>query len=59
MTDISNNAGASTGEQNLGRVTVCRGKGAISGDTSSTTETDINSVSDQYDERFDEVNYYE
>lgn len=59
MADISNNAGAAAGNQKLGRVTVGYGEKAVSGNTSSVKETDINSVSSKYDDRFDEVNYYE
>ncbi len=59
MADISNNAGGASGNQKLGRVTVGYGEKAVSGNTSSVKESDINAVSDKYDDRFDEINYYE
>jgi hypothetical protein len=71
--DISNNAGAGTGDQKIAGITVNRGNtsytrhqsnltpasGGYDGDFNGLTVISIAGISGKYDARFDDVGYYE
>lgn len=56
--DINNNAGGTTGSQNLGQVVVKVGNSTQSYDSTDRDETTIASVTGTWSERFDDPTYY-
>jgi hypothetical protein len=57
--DVSNNQGLTTGSQQVGKVTLGKGKHPFSYESNNFEYNPVTDISDKYDERFDDYNYYE
>ncbi len=57
--DVSNNQGLVDGNQEIGKITLAKGVHPFSYNGANYDINPVTDISDKYDDRFDDYNYYE